>query len=136
VTNKVISEEELTLLLSSGYHNEEKEQVEKPKLTMKYLYELIRKLQNENLILTHRINELEQSLDLFHRTRAEVAATAELPVLIEPEMTAVIEAADLKAAPPIATLIPRSERHSVQKKKSIWSFWTFWFRFKKRESLI
>ncbi|SDN03221.1 hypothetical protein SAMN04487897_101851 [Paenibacillus sp. yr247] len=115
---KVISDEELMLLLSP---NKENEQSEKPKLTMKLLYELIKKLKQENIMLSKRVDELEQQLDLLHQIRAEVATTLELPVLIEPGIPAVMEA-DLDYGLPQTILIPRSQRHPSQNKKSFWAF--------------
>ena len=47
MAHKVISDEELLLLLSPIYYNQENEPTEKPKLTMKLLYELIRKRTRE-----------------------------------------------------------------------------------------
>ena len=72
---KVISDEELMFLLSPTHNNEENEQSEKPKLTMKLLYELIKKLKQENMLLSKRVDEFEQQLNLLHQIRDEVATT-------------------------------------------------------------
>ena len=49
-----------------------------------------------------------------------VASTLEMPILIEPGKTTEIEAETHYVLPQII-LMPRSERHPSQKKKSIWS---------------
>ncbi|MFD0693201.1 hypothetical protein ACFQZT_03765 [Paenibacillus sp. GCM10027628] len=132
MAHQVISEEEFRLLLSSDYRKEEKESLEKPKLTMKFLHELIRKLQHENLVLAKRIVELEQQLDSFHRIQVEVAATVELPAPAEADAAAAGTDITLDTfVPQKGILIPRSERHATEKKKS---FWNLWFRPNAKES--
>ncbi|MBD0378822.1 hypothetical protein [Paenibacillus sedimenti] len=123
MAHQVISEEELQLLLSSNYHKEEPS--EKPKLTLKFLHELIRKLQHENLLLAKRVVELEQQLESFQRIQVEAAASLEVPVLAEPE--AERTETNLDTDLPGTFLIPRSERHSSEKKKQK-PFWSLWFR--------
>jgi hypothetical protein len=126
VAQKVISDEEL-LLLSPIHNNEESVPTVKSKLTMKLLNELISKLNQENIILSNRINELELKLELLLQNRAEVATTIEVPIQSEPGKPDEMETGLAWYIPP-TLLSPRSERHPSQKKKSFWSFW-FHLRF-------
>lgn len=124
---KVFSDEELMLLLSPSYNNEENKPSEKPKLTMKLLYELIKKLKQENIMLSKRLEEFEQQLDLLHQIRDEVATTLELPIIEETGITAGMEA-ELDSGLPQAILTSRAERHPSKKNKKNKSFWTYLFR--------
>jgi hypothetical protein len=56
------------------------EEPQKPRLTMKVLYELIQQLQEENRSLSYRLDVLESRLAEEHLSREKVAATAEIPV--------------------------------------------------------
>ena len=56
------------------------EEPQKPRLTMKVLYELIQELQQENRSLAYRLEVLECRLAEEHTSREKVAATAEMPV--------------------------------------------------------
>ncbi len=123
---KVISDEELMLLLSPTYNNEENEPSEKPKLTMKLLYELIKKLKQENMLLSKRVEEFEQQLDLLHQIRDEVATTLDLPIIEETEITVRMEA-ELDSGLPQTILTSRAERHPSKKNKKNKSFWTYLF---------
>ncbi|MDQ0871529.1 hypothetical protein QFZ77_000188 [Paenibacillus sp. V4I3] len=124
---KVISDEELMLLLSPTYNNEENEPSVKPKLTMKLLYELIKKLKQENMMLCKRVDEFEQQLNLLHQTRDEVATTLDLPIIEETGITVGTEA-ELVSGPPQTILTSRAERHPSKKNKKNKSFWTYLFR--------
>jgi len=121
VSYKVISDEELMMLLSPTYNNEENEQAEKPKLTMKLLYELIKKLKQENMMLSKRVDELEQQLHLLHQTRDEVATTLDLPMIEETGMTLGMEA-ELDSGLSKAILTSRAERHPSKKNKFFWTY--------------
>ncbi|TMV49990.1 hypothetical protein FE783_10480 [Paenibacillus mesophilus] len=69
------------LLPQPSDHSKEVQEVpHKPKLTMKYLYELIQELQQENRSLAFRLEVLESRLAEDHLSRERIAATAELPV--------------------------------------------------------
>ncbi|KRF17618.1 hypothetical protein [Paenibacillus sp. Soil787] len=114
MSDKVISDEELMLLLSPTNNKEENELSEKPKLTMKLLYELIKKLKQENMLLSKRVDELEQQLDLLHQMRDEVATTLDLPMIKEPEITVGMEA-ELVSSLPQTILTSRAERHPSKK---------------------
>lgn len=124
---KVFSDEELMLLLSPTYNNEENEPSEKPKLTMKLLYELIKKLKQENMMLSKRVDEFEQQLDLLHQIRDEVAITLELPIIEETGIRVGMEA-ELDSGLPQTILTSRAERHPSKKNKKNKSFWTYLFR--------
>lgn len=123
MSDKVISDEELMMLLSPT-NNEENEPSEKPKLTMKLLYELIKKLKQENMLLSKRVDELEQQLDLLHQIRDEVAATLELPMIEEPELTVGMEV-EFVSGLPHTILTSRAERHPSKKNKKNKFFWTY-----------
>lgn len=56
------------------------EEPQKPKLTMKFLYELIQQLQEENRSLAYRLEVLESRMSEEHSSRERIAATAEMPV--------------------------------------------------------
>lgn len=130
MSNKVISDEELMLLLSPTNNNEENEQSEKPKLTMKLLYELIKKLKEENMMLSKRVDEFEQQLNLLHQIRDEVATTLDLPIIEETEITVRMEA-ELVSGLPQTIQTSRAERHpskTNKKNKKNKSFWTYLFR--------
>lgn len=126
MSNKVISDEELMLLLSPTCTNEENEQSEKPKLTMKLLYELIKKLKEENMMLSKRVDEFEQQLVLLHQMRDEVATTLDLPMIEETGITVGIEA-ELDSGLPQTIKTSRAERHPSKKNKKDKSFWTYLF---------
>ena len=126
MSNKVISDEELILLLSPTNNNEENEQSEKPKLTMKLLYELIKKLKEENMLLSKRVDEFEQQLNLLHQIRDEVATTLDLPIIEETEITVRMEA-ELVSGLPQTIQTSRAERHPSKKNKKDKSFWTYLF---------
>ncbi len=126
MSNKVISDEELMLLLSPTNNNEENEQSEKPKLTMKLLYELIKKLKQENMLLSKRVDEFEQQLNLLHQIRDEVATTLDLPIIEETEITVRMEA-ELVSGLPQTIQTSRAERHPSKKNKKDKSFWTYLF---------
>jgi hypothetical protein len=125
VSNKVISDEELMLLLSPTCTNEENEQSEKPKLTMKLLYELIKKLKEENMMLSKRVDEFEQQLVLLHQIRDEVATTLDLSMIEETGITVGMEA-ELDSGLPQTIQTSRAERHPSKKRRT--SFWTYLFR--------
>ena len=126
MSNKVISDEELMMLLSPTNNNEENEPSEKPKLTMKLLYELIKKLKQENMLLSKRVDELEQQLNLLHQIRDEVATTLDLPIIEETEITVGMEA-ELVSGLPQTILTSRAERHPSKKNNKDKSFWTYLF---------
>lgn len=126
MSNKVFSDEELILLLSPTNNNEENEQSEKPKLTMKLLYELIKKLKQENMLLSKRVDEFEQQLNLLHQIRDEVATTLDLPIIEETEITFRMEA-ELVPSLPQTIQTSRAERHPSKKNKKDKSFWTYLF---------
>ncbi|KRE35006.1 hypothetical protein [Paenibacillus sp. Soil724D2] len=126
MSNKLISDEELMLLLSPTYNNEENEQSEKPKLTMKLLYELIKKLKQENMLLSKRVDEFEQQLSLMHQIRDEVATTLDMPIIEETEITVRMEA-ELVSGLPQTIQTSRAERHPSKKNKKDRSFWTYLF---------
>lgn len=117
MAHKVISDEEL-LLLSPNCDNPEASLSEKPKLSMKLLYELIKKLKQENVILSNRIAEYERRMDLLMESKAQVASTAERTILIEPVRAAEVKH-ELGFVLPSTHLTPRSMRHPSPKKKSI-----------------
>lgn len=121
---QIISDDELMILLSPTYNKKENEQPEKPKLTMKLLYELIKKLKQENILLSKRVDEFEKQLDLLHQIRDEVATTLDLPILEETGIPVGMKD-DFDYGLPQTILIPRSERHPSKKNKS---FWTYLFR--------
>lgn len=121
MSNKVISDEELMLLLSPTYTNEENEPSEKPKLTMKLLYELIKKLKQENMLLSKRVDELEQQLNLLHQIRDEVATTLELPIIEEPKITVGMEVG-LDSCLPQTIQTSRAERHPSKKNRFFWAY--------------
>lgn len=130
MSNKVISDEELMLLLSPTCTNEENKQSEKPKLTMKLLFELIKKLKEENMMLSKRVDEFEQQLNLLHQIRDEVATTLDLPIIEETEITVRMEA-ELVSGLPQTIQTSRAERHpskTNKKNKKNKSFWTYLFR--------
>jgi hypothetical protein len=127
MSHKVVSEEELKLLMSPDSDKEAKDQPKYPKLTMKFLYGLITELQQENALLIKRVSELEHQLAEFYQVQGEVAATAELPV---PEETSMMAGMNTNLYPDIPHVIrvSRSERHPAPKKKSFWSACALWFR--------
>ncbi|MBP1964541.1 hypothetical protein [Paenibacillus aceris] len=132
MAHKVISDEELLLLLSPICDNQETNLAEKPKLTMKLLFELIKKLKEENLILSNRITEYELKLDMLLQNKAEVASTTEAAELVEP----LSKQNEIDCVLPIVTLAPRSVRHPSQRKKPMWllfirSVTRFFFRRRK-----
>ncbi|MDD9270442.1 hypothetical protein ACFPES_25640 [Paenibacillus sp. GCM10023248] len=111
-----ISDEELLMLLSPAADQPAGE-LEKPKLTMKLLYELIKKLKQENIQLSERVAEYELKLDILLQTREEVASSLELPAITEPE-TAMLPIS-LEPALPQPMYTPRSKRHVSPRKQSI-----------------
>lgn len=121
MSDKVISDEELMMLLSPTNNNEENEPSEKPKLSMKLLYELIKKLKQENMMLTKRVDELEQQLHLLHQIQDEVAITLELPIIEETGITVGMEA-ELDSGLPQTILTSRAERHPSKKNKFFWTY--------------
>ncbi|MDU0200547.1 MULTISPECIES: hypothetical protein [Paenibacillus] len=118
MAHKVISDEELLLLLSPICDNQETNVSEKPKLSMKLLYELIKKLKQENVILSNRIAEYERRLDILMESKAQVASSAEMTVLIEPARSTEVKH-ELSLLLSSNDLTPRSMRHPSPKKKSI-----------------
>lgn len=114
MAHKTISDEELLMLLSPIPDQQDNE---KPKLTMKLLYELIKKLKQENVELSERIAEYELKLDKLQQGREEVASTLEHTFLAEPENTKLPVVID----PPLPQtfLLPRSERHPARRKQLI-----------------
>ncbi|BFT72003.1 hypothetical protein [Paenibacillus sp. P36] len=118
MAHKVISDEELLLLLSPICDNQETNVSEKPKLSMKLLYELIKKLKQENVILTNRIAEYERRLDILMESKAQIASSTEMTVLIEPVRTTEVKH-ELSLVLSSTDLTPRSMRHPSPKKKSI-----------------
>ncbi|MCY9659775.1 hypothetical protein P5G65_09070 [Paenibacillus chondroitinus] len=118
MAHKVISDEELLLLLSPICDNQETNVSEKPKLSMKLLYELIKKLNQENVILSNRIAEYERRLDILMESKAQIASSAEMTVLIEPVRTTEVKQ-ELSLVLSPTDLTPRSMRHPSPKKKSI-----------------
>ncbi|MCY9696935.1 hypothetical protein [Paenibacillus alginolyticus] len=121
MSDKIISDEELMLLLSPTNNNEENEPSEKPRLTMKLLYELIKKLKQENMLLSKRVDDLEQQLDMLHQVREEVATTLDLPMIKEPEITVGMEA-ELVSGLPQTILTSRAERHPSKKNRFFWTY--------------
>lgn len=119
MANKGNSDKELMLLLSPIYNTTANESQEKPKLTMKLLYEHINKLKEENIILTNRITEYEQKIDLLFESKSEVASTLERPLIIEHGKTAEIEAVPDYFIP-MNFLVPRSVRYLHHKKSPLW----------------
>jgi hypothetical protein len=100
-------------------------QLKPPKLSMKFLYELILTLHRENSVLVERIDQLEQYLDSLQRIHTQTAAATESPLLLEREMVDKTETEE--AVTSQFFLPPRRIRHESPKKKT--SFWTWGFRF-------
>lgn len=119
MANQVISDEELMLLLSTIYHSDNHESQEKPKLTMKLLYELIKKLKEENMMLTNRMTEYERQIDLLLESKNEIASTLEVSLCLEHGKLAEIEIVP-NSATSMNYLVPRSVRHPDQKKTPLW----------------
>lgn len=111
---KINSEEQSNLLFSSLGVNESVDQPQempkKPKLSMKFLHELIIELQHENYVLAKRIEDMEQQMKLSDSCH-DVAATEEYSLYHEL---------------PKDILLPRSERHRTPANKPLW---TYLFRF-------
>ncbi|NOV03063.1 hypothetical protein [Paenibacillus planticolens] len=119
MAHKVVSDEELLMLLSPIDENQETNLTEKPKLTMKLLFELIKKLKEENIVLSNRVTEYELKLELHLQTKAEIASTLEVPDHIEPVSTFQMNN-ELERVLPHTALAPRSVRHPSHRKKPIW----------------
>lgn len=119
MANKVDSDKEFMLLLSPIYNTAANESQEKPKLTMKLLYEHINKLKEENIMLTNRITTYEQKIDLLFESKNEVASTLEVPLFVEHGKTVEIEAV-LDYVTPLNFLVPRSVRHLDHKRSPLW----------------
>lgn len=121
MANEVIQEEELQYLLP--FRREEHETLpssKKPKLTIKYLNDLIVKLQHENYLLMERMSHLEQQLHECVQLQREAAAAAEQHALIESELKNSLGGDPLQDDQG-ASLISRSERHQSVKKPSFWA---------------
>lgn len=81
-----------------------------PKLSMKILNTRIDQIREENLLLTQRVNELEQQLRNYGHTQSFTAAASETSM-------------DIKQPPNVTDnwSIPRSVRHPAPEKKSFWN---------------
>jgi septum formation inhibitor MinC len=120
MAHKMINELEWKLMPFPDF---QKEQLpKKPRLSMKILHEQLRELQNENLLLAGRVNELEQQIIAHVLFREETASTADPPVGLEHFSS---EKESMQPVIPGTIVVPRSERHSIQKKKSFWPFGIF-----------
>ncbi|OCT13498.1 hypothetical protein A8709_18025 [Paenibacillus pectinilyticus] len=119
MANQVISEEELMLLLSPISQTNAHESQEKPKLTMKLLYELIKKLKEENLMLTDRVAEYERKIEVIFESKNEIATTLDMSFHEKQGLVAEITAAPASVAP-IHCLVPRAIRHPEHKKRPLW----------------
>jgi hypothetical protein len=80
-----------------------------PRLTMKILSTRIDQIQEENVLLLQRVNELEQHLRNYGHIQSFTAAASETSI-------------DIKQPPmlPDTWSIPRSVRHPAPDKKSFW----------------
>lgn len=109
---------QLKPLPSPDYANEQVDPPKQPKLTMKFLHELIKQMQQENRALAERVQQLEQQLEEYQRAMNEAAATEQMPDAL-PET-------DIRASDVLTSiLIPRSKRHAPPKKRSLWAL-LFW----------
>ncbi|MDR6550034.1 hypothetical protein [Paenibacillus qinlingensis] len=138
MATKVISDEELMLLLSPICQTTANELQKKPKLTMKLLYELIKKLKEENMILTDRLTEYEHKIDLLLDSKSEVAASLALP-LLEERGTAIEISSQPISVPPSSYLVPRSIRHPEKKKTPMWFLFvksSVRFLFRRRRGVL
>jgi hypothetical protein len=81
-----------------------------PRLTMKILNTRIDQMQEENLLLIQRVNELEQHLRNYGHIQSCTAAASETSM-------------DMKQLPNVTDSwsIPRSVRHPAPEKKSFWN---------------
>jgi hypothetical protein len=87
-----------------------------PKLTMKYLYELITELKYENLMLVQQIDEMERELLEYRMLLSEAASAAEQH---EADKSLIIaaEAEQEPADVPEYIRITRAERHYAPRRK-------------------
>lgn len=111
-----------------------------PKLTMKFLYEKITELQQENERLTLHIQELERQWSEFGTVKLESAAAIEEELVTQEPETAIVVLEDTMREEPQEEgrldlvrlsyryeivqdkLLPRSERHPKKMKKKPFLF--------------
>ncbi|MED4600258.1 hypothetical protein P9314_06025 [Paenibacillus validus] len=125
MANEVFQEEELKYLLPFGprENHETPAPSKKPKLTIRYLHNLITELQQQNLLLAQQVHDLERQLFECRQTHIELAAAAEQQALKESETK---DEPDSFHDDQEAFRISRSKRHQAAKKVS---FWSVLFRF-------
>jgi adenine-specific DNA glycosylase len=123
VTPIIISDDELKLLLASD-HRPVNVPTVKPKLTMKYLYQLLFEIQHDKHMLTKRVDELEQQLYELYQIRDEAATASELAISSQNKLKFETEIEEISNIPEVIQMT-RSERHAIPKKKT--SFGLLWF---------
>jgi ABC-type transporter Mla subunit MlaD len=97
---------------------EASEQPKQPRLTLRFLNELIKQLQQENLALANRLEQVERELEEFRRIAAETAATgrqAAAALETEARETASLRHEDqLAEAAQLSTVLPDARQIGAQ----------------------
>jgi hypothetical protein len=106
--NNIVNEDELKLLLAESNEKQVDSSlvVKQQKLSMKFLYQQIRELEEQHLILFDRLQAMDQQIQGFMAFQTEAVADKEIAH---------------QADSLTDSCIPRAVRHPAPNKKSIWS---------------